>query len=38
MIPPKARVFRDSKVVDIEAVDLVVGDIVDIQGLPQTLG
>ena len=38
MIPPKARVFRDSKVVDIEAVDLVVGDIVENQGLPQTVG
>ena len=36
MIPPKAKVLRDGKVVDIEAMGLVVGDIVDIQGGDKT--
>ena len=36
MIPPKARELREGTVVDIEAIDLVVGDIVDIQGGDKT--
>jgi len=36
MIPPKAKVFRDGKVVEVDAVDLVLGDIVDIHGGDKT--
>ena len=36
LIPPNARVFREGTKVDIEAIDLVVGDIVDIQGGDKT--
>ena len=36
MIPPKARVLREGKVIDIDAAELVVGDIVDIQGGDKT--
>ena len=36
MIPPKAKVLREGKVVEVDAVDLVVGDVVDIQGGDKT--
>ena len=36
MIPPKAGVLRDGKVMEVDAVDLVLGDIVDIHGGDKT--
>jgi len=36
MIPPKARVLRNGKVAEVDAVDLVIGDIVDIHGGDKT--
>merc|ERR1719186_1026069 len=36
MIPPKATVLRSGKVCEMDAEDVVVGDIVDIQGGDQT--
>merc|ERR1719431_1958936 len=36
MLPPKAKVLRDNQSVEIEATELVIGDVVDIQGGDKT--